>query len=114
MVEHRGDAGGGESNRDRAGLLQTQTDFRKMNRKQLIILLTLAAIVGGAGVVVYQKQNASRQSGNSGIGQKLLGDFPVNDVTHLAIRRGANEVNLIRKDDQWRVRERSDYPANFP
>src|SRR4051812_10366699 len=84
-----------------------------MNRKQLLVLLVLAAVIGGAGVMVYRNRNAAQYAGNSGLGQKLLGDFPVNDVAHLAIRHGSNEVNLARQEDQWRVRERGGYPADF-
>ena len=40
----------------------------------------------------------------------------MNDDARISIKQdGANEVNhLIKKDDFWQVRERNDYPANFP
>ncbi len=84
-----------------------------MNRKQLGILLVLVLVLGVAGVVVFNQQNAARSAGNAGIGQKLLSDLPVNDISHVSIRHGTNEVNLVKKDDTWRVNERADYPANF-
>ena len=85
-----------------------------MKGKQLGILIILVAALGGAGYVLYNKQNASWESGNSTIGKKLLGDkFPINDVTAISIQQGTNEVNLVKKDDLWRVSERTDYPANF-
>ncbi len=84
-----------------------------MNRKQLFILLVLVAVLGGAGLLLFKKQAASWQGGGSAAGQKLLGDLPVNDVASLVIKQGANELSLVKKDDLWRVRERSDYPANF-
>ncbi len=34
-------------------------------------------------------------------------------MAHIVVQRGSNEVNLVKKDDVWRVRERNDYPANF-
>src|SRR5438105_10757152 len=84
-----------------------------MNRKQLVILLVLVVVLGGAGLVLRQRQSASWQAGNSALGKKLLGDFPVNDVSHIALKQGTNELNLAKKDDLWRVRERNDYPANY-
>ena len=85
-----------------------------MNRKQLGILLVLAAVIVGAGVVLHRNRNASwEQQGDATAGTNLLGDFPINDITRIAIRHGTNEVNLVKKDDLWRVSERGDYPANF-
>jgi hypothetical protein len=37
----------------------------------------------------------------------------VNDVTHIVLKGATNELNLMKKDDTWRVRERGDYPASF-
>ena len=84
-----------------------------MNLKQLGILLTLVVIVGGAGLVLHNRDKSSWSGGGAEVGKKLLGDFPFNDVAHISIRHGTNELNLVKKDDLWRVRERGDYPANF-
>jgi hypothetical protein len=43
----------------------------------------------------------------------LLGDFQVNDVAQVNIKQGGTELNLAKKEDLWRVRERGDYAANF-
>src|SRR5438552_6810421 len=83
-----------------------------MNRNQLIILLVLVVLLGGAGLLLIKKQNASWEGTNPAIGKKLLGEFPVNDVSHLIIKQGTNELNLA-KNDIWRVRERDNYPANY-
>src|SRR4030095_5219947 len=48
----------------------------------------------------------------AGIGQKVLGDFPINDVTHIVIKHTNAELNLI-KEDIWKVKERFGYPASF-
>src|SRR6267378_1978387 len=84
-----------------------------MNSKQLVILLLLVVVVGGAGLILRQRQSASWESTNPTVGKKLLGDLPVNDVAHIAIKQGTNELDLVKKDDLWRVRERGDYPANY-
>jgi hypothetical protein len=84
-----------------------------MNRKQLGILLLLLIVLGGAGFHFYRKQNASWSDGNPGLGKKLLEDFQVNDVSRIVISEGSNTVNLVKKEDIWRVSERGDYPANY-
>src|SRR6516225_4724787 len=84
-----------------------------MNRKQLVILLVIFAALGVAGLALYKRNEGSWKSVNKEIGQKLLGDLPVNDITHVTIKQGTNEVNLVKKDDLWRVAERKDYPANY-
>jgi len=84
-----------------------------MNRNQLLILLVLVAVLGGAGLVLHNKQKSSWTGSNPAAGKKLLGDFPINDVAHIEIKQASNALNLAKKDETWRVRERNDYPANF-
>ena len=84
-----------------------------MNRNQLVILLVLVIVLGGAGIMLHNRQKSSWEGANPAAGKKLLGDFPVNDVAHIEIKQGANDLNLAKKDDKWCVRERNDYPANF-
>ena len=84
-----------------------------MNRKQLVLLLVVIIVLGGAGLIVRNKQNESRRSGNEGIGKKLLENFPVNDVANISLKQGTNELHLVKKDELWRVQERNDYPANY-
>ena len=84
-----------------------------MNLKQLGILLTVVIVVGGAALLLHNRQNSSFGSGSPEMGKKLLGDFPFNDVAHIDIKNGTNELNLEKKNDLWRVHERGDYPANF-
>jgi hypothetical protein len=85
-----------------------------MNRKQLIILLVLVVALGVTGLVIYQRTQDSWQGGRrQSTAQKLLGDLPVNDVAAIVIKGGTNQLDLVRKDGLWRVKERYDYPANF-
>src|SRR6185437_5299725 len=57
---------------------------------------------------------SSWKGGGVDVGKKLLGDnFPINDVASISVQHGTNKLDLARKDDLWRVRERADYPANF-
>lgn len=84
-----------------------------MNRNQLILLLVLVVVLGGAGIMLHNRQKSSWQGANPAAGKKLLGDFPVNDVVHIEVKQGTNDLNLAKKDETWRVRERNDYPANY-
>jgi len=84
-----------------------------MNRNQLIILLVLVVVLGGAGIMLHNRQQSSWQGANPSAGKKLLGDFPINDVAHIEFKQGTNDLNLAKKDNAWCVRERNDYPANF-
>jgi hypothetical protein len=85
-----------------------------MNRKQFIILLVLVVALGVTGLVIYQRNQDSWQGGRrQSTAQKLLGDLPVNDVAAIVIKGGTNQLDLVRKDGLWRVKERYDYPANF-
>jgi len=83
-----------------------------MNRKQLGILIVAALVLGGIGLSLYRRQAASWQAAPQESKEKLLGNFPVNDVTHIAIKQSPGELNVV-KQDIWKVRERYDYPANF-
>jgi Domain of unknown function (DUF4340) len=84
-----------------------------MNRKQFIILLVFVVIIGAAGLVLRHRQNAAWESPSATLGEKLMPKFPVNDVAAIAIRQGTNELDLVKKDDLWRVKQRDDYPANY-
>jgi hypothetical protein len=85
-----------------------------MNRKQLFILIVVLVVLGIAGLTLYQRNQTSWQgSGRQGAALKLLGDLPVNDVAAIVIKGGTNELDLVKKDNLWRVKERYDYPANF-
>jgi hypothetical protein len=84
-----------------------------MNQKQITILLVLLVALGAAGLMIYKKGNAERRSGQAALGKKLLENFPLNDVAQITIKQGTNEVNLVKKTDLWRVRERGDYAANY-
>jgi hypothetical protein len=85
-----------------------------MNRKQFAILLVLLVILGGAGLLVQKHHNQDTDAGAGDETGKLLGDhFPINDVAAISIQQGTNMLNLAKQDDLWRVRERSNYPADF-
>ena len=84
-----------------------------MNKKQFAILVFVLLVLGGAGLVLYKRQNLAWTSTVAGTSKKILGDLPINAITRIEIRHGTNELNLFKTNEQWLVKERGDYPANF-
>src|SRR5687767_7235096 len=84
-----------------------------MNRKQAIILIIAVAVIGGAGLLVYQKRNQSWEASGAQLGGQVVKDFPLNDIEQIRIKQHSGQVNLARKNDRWVVEERNGYPANF-
>jgi len=84
-----------------------------MNGRQLIILLVLVVLIGGAAWLHSRKQAAAWSNSNSAAGQKLLGDFQVNEVAQIRVQHGADTVDLVQTNGEWRVEERGGYPADF-
>ena len=84
-----------------------------MNQKQLILLVVLVVALGAAGLWLYKGSESSWKGSTKETTNKLLGDLPVNDVTQIVIKGGTNELDLVKKDNLWRVKQRDDYPANY-
>ncbi|MBI3853798.1 MAG: DUF4340 domain-containing protein [Verrucomicrobia bacterium] len=84
-----------------------------MNRKQLQLIIILFVVIGGASLLLLKRNKQSWEAGDQRMGQKVIQNFPLNDVAHVVIKQPNAELNLVKKNDQWTVRERGDYPANF-
>jgi len=83
-----------------------------VNRKQFIVVLLFLAVVGSAGLVLLKTNKHSWTTPDPKVGEKLLPHFRYNEVAAIHIR-GENDVNIVRTNGSWRVRERRDYPANL-
>ena len=83
-----------------------------MKGKQLAIVLILLVALGGAALFLNRRNAATWSSTATESNGKIL-NFPLNDVSHIVIKGSGAELNLIKKDDVWKVKERADYPANF-
>jgi hypothetical protein len=84
-----------------------------MNRKQLSLILVAVVVLGGLGLWLRQRNISSYRTTQGRMGQKVLGEFDPNTVAHVQIKHGTNEVNLVKQDDRWVLRERANYAANF-
>lgn len=84
-----------------------------MNKKQVILLLVLGLVVGGAALIVVKNRQQTYTRSTQNMGSKLLGDFDINTVSAIRITVGSNTLNVARTGEIWTVKERGDYPANF-
>jgi hypothetical protein len=83
-----------------------------MKGKQLAIVLVLLVALGGVALFL-SRRNAATWSSTATESEGRILNFPLNDVSHITVKTRDEELNLAKKDDVWRVKERSDYPANF-
>jgi hypothetical protein len=83
-----------------------------MNRKQLIFLVVALIVLGGACLLLLNRNQETWNSSGNKLGQKVLHDFQVNEVGAIHIQSDS-DLDLVKKDDHWRVKQRNDYPANF-
>lgn len=83
-----------------------------MNRKQFLILVIAFVVLGGAGLALFWQDIAAYRTAGAQMGAKLLPGIDMSKVAQIRLQDAKSEVTLVRKNDSWRVRERSDYPAN--
>jgi hypothetical protein len=83
-----------------------------MKGRQLAIVLVLLVLLGGVALFLNQRNEASWSNSSTQSTARVL-DFPLNDVAQITVQGNGAELNLVRKDGVWKVKERADYPANF-
>lgn len=83
-----------------------------MNRKQILSLLVLVAIIGGVGFYLQKRSQSEWTESAAPAGAKVL-EFPINDVAQIEIRTTTGDLHLAKKNDIWVVGERGNYPADF-
>lgn len=84
-----------------------------MNSKQLAILVAAGVVLGGAGIYVRKQQASGYKQSSSELGGSLLGKFDASAVNGVRITSGTNQMNLVKSGDDWIVKERGGYNANF-
>lgn len=84
-----------------------------MKSKQLTILVLAALVLGGGGLLVLKNRQSEFAESKTSVGGVLLGTFDVNAVAGLRLTQGTNAVNITKAGDDWVVKERGGYPANF-
>jgi hypothetical protein len=84
-----------------------------MNSKQFLKILIAVVVIGGIGIWLNQNRQGAWKAASQGGGDKVLGDFDVNEVAGLTIKTSDGELNVSKKGDVWVVKERGGYPARF-
>jgi hypothetical protein len=84
-----------------------------MKPKQLTVIVVLALVLGGIGLWIARQRDAAYQTTGPGLGEKVLPDFPLNDVTGLIIQDTTNTLHLAKQDGTWKLEERYGYPADY-
>ena len=83
-----------------------------MNSKQIALLVGLVVVVGFGGLWFKQRNEAQWSGGSSGA--KLLASLPVGEaLAQVVIRQGTNQLNLVKVEQRWQVRERGGYAADY-
>lgn len=83
-----------------------------MRTKQLVILIATAALLGVAALV-FNRTGASPGKPPAGVGERLLRDFPLNDVARIRVASAEGEAIVRRGETGWEVPARENYRANF-
>lgn len=85
-----------------------------MNRKQLTLLMLAGAVIVALGWMLSQSKNKSYEAANQRLGQKVIADFPMNDVETITIKAPqGQQLNVTKAANGWVVKERNGYAANF-
>ncbi len=83
-----------------------------MSKQQVILLWVIALVLGITVTAVKISQNDPElNETDRGAGETLLPDFPQEQVAQITITGVTNTVEIAKKDGQWVVANRDDYPA---
>lgn len=84
-----------------------------MNKRQVIILWSIAAALGVAVTAVKISRNQSAHSAtHRSQGQTLFESFPATEANTIEIKGATESVTLTKKDAKWSVVQRDHFPAN--
>ncbi len=83
-----------------------------MNKKNLLILIVAAVVIGGVSISLLKKDKSSWSSGDD-IGSKVIADFPLNDVAEILLEDREGKVHLKKNGELWGAVDRNGYPADF-
>ena len=69
-------------------------------------------MIGAVSLGVF-KRNASSWQQTEPTQGKVVKEFALNDVAQIEIKSSQSDLNLVKKDGRWCVKERDNYPASF-
>ena len=84
-----------------------------MSRKQFIIFAVLVLLIGGAGIAMFQRDTESWKGPDARLGQRVLPNLQVSEITQIHIKHKKDELNLeLDEKGTWRIKERGGFPAD--
>jgi hypothetical protein len=107
VAQHSGHAAGRDAGGHRHCGGQTEKDFSQMNRKQFVILLVLVVVIGAAGLIVYQRNNNSWHGAARPSARSCCPICPSTTSRKSPSSPARTALDLARRDNLWRVRERA-------
>lgn len=86
-----------------------------MKQKHLVVLVAVLVGTLVVALIATSARQGSVDVKDSSVldTNRVLPDFPVNEVSAFSIEDGGESLHLERKDGIWTVRERKSYPADF-
>lgn len=83
-------------------------------KPRTLIILWIFALVLGLSVFIVKKATSedNKDATKRAPGQTLLADFPAEDAASIEIAGAEQSTTLAKKDGQWTVAQRDDFPAN--
>lgn len=86
-----------------------------MNKKEVIIILAALAILVGFGVMLSKKKNDNWAQAGGSIGDKVFPGLEesINDINTVVLKDSETEVVLNKKEGNWVVSSKYDYPADW-
>jgi hypothetical protein len=82
-----------------------------MKSKTFVILLVICAVLGAVAYFTVVQRGSQDNQGK--MGEKLLPDFPVNEVAKITIKSPEASLTLNKGETVWEVEDKFNYPADF-
>ncbi len=82
-----------------------------MKTKTFIILVVILAVLVGIGIALFP--SSETPVGNETMGTLIFENLPANEITSIIIDRPDDSVTMVKEQDEWVVKNRFGYPADF-
>ena len=86
-----------------------------MNKKSVLVLWIIAALLGAAVATVKISQSRGPDAVTKhSSGDRLFKNITVGDITAVTIEDHENSVTITKSESGWVVKDRGDFPADIP
>jgi hypothetical protein len=84
-----------------------------MNLKSVLLLVSIAMVLGGIGLSIYENRQFVAQVSATQAGENFIPKFDLNAVSKIVVKTNNSTATLEKTDTGWTVLERANYPADF-